>query len=49
MQENVNIPQYIKDKARYRGRRNDEIMSLGQGTAFDPGYSVSGTVSGTGD
>jgi len=48
VEENPNIPQYIKDKARYRNRRNDEIMMLGQGSTYDPGYSVSGTVSGTG-
>ena len=48
VEENPNIPQYIKDKARYRGRREDDIMMLGQGSTYDPGYSVSGTVSGTG-
>ena len=48
IEQNDKIPQYIKDKARYRNRRNDEIMMLGQGTGYNPGYSVSGTVSGTG-
>ena len=48
IEQNDKIPQYIKDKARYRNRRNDEIMMIGSGTSYDPGYSVTGTVSGTG-
>tara|TARA_A100001015_G_scaffold321416_1_gene452027 strand:- start:310 stop:2484 length:2175 start_codon:yes stop_codon:yes gene_type:complete len=44
IEQNDKIPQYIKDKARYRNRRNDEIMMIGAGNEYDPGYSVSGTV-----